>query len=150
MYIELSPVSDFRRWSEWWGSNPRPRGPKPRALSTELHPDIGTYLCRRTARRLLIACKRPDKYKVGAWRGRWDSNPRPFRGPVFKTGAFDLSATSAYHTKYCNNSYVERPAGRSETSPFDVHDAFKGFILNHGIANPQFVVAKFLSKVAFG
>lgn len=32
LYIEL--------WSEWRGSNPRPHGPKPRALSAELHPDI--------------------------------------------------------------------------------------------------------------
>lgn len=27
-------------WSEWRGSNSRPRGPKPRVLSAELHPDI--------------------------------------------------------------------------------------------------------------
>ena len=27
-------------WSKWWDSNPRPRGPEPRALSTALHLDI--------------------------------------------------------------------------------------------------------------
>ena len=27
-------------WSKWRGSNPRPHGPKPRALSAELHLDI--------------------------------------------------------------------------------------------------------------
>ncbi len=27
-------------WSEWADSNRRPRGPKPRALPTELHPDV--------------------------------------------------------------------------------------------------------------
>ena len=27
-------------WSEWRDSNSRPRGPKPRVLSTELHPDM--------------------------------------------------------------------------------------------------------------
>ena len=27
-------------WPEWRGSNSRPRGPKPRVLSAELHPDI--------------------------------------------------------------------------------------------------------------
>lgn len=28
------------KWSEWWGSNSRPRDPKSRALPTELHPDF--------------------------------------------------------------------------------------------------------------
>lgn len=36
----LYHLSYISIWSEWRGSNSRPRGPKPRVLSTELHPDI--------------------------------------------------------------------------------------------------------------
>ena len=35
----MSPIRTHL-WSEWRGSNSRPRGPKPRVLSAELHPDI--------------------------------------------------------------------------------------------------------------
>ena len=39
-------------WSEWRGSNSRPRGPKPRVLSAELHPDIhfSAMIPRRTVK----------------------------------------------------------------------------------------------------
>ena len=42
--------SPFPQWSEWWDSNPRPHGPKPRALSTALHPDVCGHFSPRRAR----------------------------------------------------------------------------------------------------
>ena len=38
--IPLKSMISEGFWSEWRGSNSRPRGPKPRVLSAELHPDI--------------------------------------------------------------------------------------------------------------
>ena len=43
--VGLSQLNYTSIWSEWRDSNPRHRGPKPRALSAELHPDIaGVYI----------------------------------------------------------------------------------------------------------
>src|SRR3954453_5300482 len=39
-------ISTGRRWGDGWDSNPRPLGPQPRALPTELPPPpLGTCLC---------------------------------------------------------------------------------------------------------
>ena len=37
--IRASDIKPALTWSEWRGSNPRPDGPKPPALSAALHPD---------------------------------------------------------------------------------------------------------------
>ena len=41
MVCMYMPIAFVSMWSEWRDSNPRPRDPKSRALSTALHPDIG-------------------------------------------------------------------------------------------------------------
>lgn len=48
------------QWSEWWGSNPRPHGPKPCALSTALHPDVCGHFSPRWARGTLPETLQPD------------------------------------------------------------------------------------------
>ncbi len=64
-------------WSEWRDSNSRPRGPKPRVLSTELHPDI-RFFC-------MIPCgERKSKFFVSVG----GAVVKPKIAGVFQAGNF--------------------------------------------------------------